>query len=111
MPEDEARNSTDYEIVWRDWSHQQYQVRPEGTGEMIYSGAGTRRHAAVRSESGKAIARDVEVVVTRYERGIAYVHDGWKIFAGNTGADRGRSMTTQTILIVDFAEPGGENWR
>ena len=48
-------------------------VRGEGTGEMIYSAAGTRRHAAVRSESGEPIARDVEVVVTRFERGIAYV--------------------------------------
>ena len=59
-------------------------VRPEGTGEMIYSGAGTRRHAAVRSDSGKAIARNVEVVVTRYERGIAYVRPLEEL-AGNAG--------------------------
>ena len=34
---------------------------------------GARRAAAARSDAGVAIARDVEVVVLRYERGIAYV--------------------------------------
>ncbi len=44
-----------------------------GTGEIVYSQAGTRRSAGARSESGDAIARGSEVVVTRYEKGIAYV--------------------------------------
>lgn len=48
-------------------------VRPGGTGEMIFSQAGTRRSAAIRSENGVPIERGVEVVVTRYEKGIAYV--------------------------------------
>lgn len=49
-------------------------IRPSGTGEMIFSQAGTRRAAPVRSdEDGLAIAKGTEVVVTRYERGIAYV--------------------------------------
>ena len=48
-------------------------IRPSGTGEMIYSQAGTRRTCGVRSEHGSAVAKGTEVVVTRYEKGIAYV--------------------------------------
>jgi membrane protein implicated in regulation of membrane protease activity len=44
-----------------------------GTGEIIYSQTGARRAAAARSEDGRAIERGTEVVVIRYERGIAYV--------------------------------------
>lgn len=48
-------------------------VHAGGTGEMIYSQTGARRAAAIRGENGEAIAKGVEVVVTRYEKGIAYV--------------------------------------
>ncbi|HEV3150134.1 MAG TPA: hypothetical protein VGY94_04230 [Acidobacteriaceae bacterium] len=48
-------------------------IREGGTGEIAYSQGGARRAAAARSDAGAPIARDVEVVVLRYERGIAYV--------------------------------------
>ena len=48
-------------------------IREGGTGEIAYSQGGARRAAAARSDAGAAIAVDVEVVVLRYERGIAYV--------------------------------------
>jgi len=48
-------------------------IREGGTGEIIYSQAGTRRVCGARAETGAAIAKGSEVVVTRYERGIAYV--------------------------------------
>jgi membrane protein implicated in regulation of membrane protease activity len=48
-------------------------IRENGIGEIIFSQDGTRRAASARSEDGRPIARGVEVVVTRYERGIAYV--------------------------------------
>jgi membrane protein implicated in regulation of membrane protease activity len=48
-------------------------IRPGGTGEMIYSRAGSRRCAAARSEDGTEVARDTEVVVTKFEKGIVYV--------------------------------------
>ncbi len=44
-----------------------------GTGEILFSQAGTRRAAGARSEDGSGIAKGTEVIVTRYERGIAYV--------------------------------------
>lgn len=48
-------------------------IRAEGTGEIVYSQEGTRRSAGARSDVGRAIPRGSEVVVTRYEKGIAYV--------------------------------------
>jgi membrane protein implicated in regulation of membrane protease activity len=44
-----------------------------GIGEIIFSQTGARRAAAARSEDGQAIERGAEVVVLRYERGIAHV--------------------------------------
>lgn len=48
-------------------------VRVGGTGEMIFSQEGVRRALSIRSETGESIAKGAEVVVTRYEKGIAYV--------------------------------------
>jgi hypothetical protein len=45
----------------------------DGTGEIVFTHAGTRRVAGARSDSGRAVTKGTEVVVTRYERGIAYV--------------------------------------
>lgn len=44
-----------------------------GTGEVLFSQDGVRRHAAARSQDGTLIERGTEVVVLRYERGIAWV--------------------------------------
>jgi hypothetical protein len=56
-----------------------------GTGEMIFSQAGARRSASIRGEDGQAIPKGVEVVVTRYERGIAYVRP-WEELSELKGA-------------------------
>jgi len=56
-------------------------VREGGTGELIYSQMGTRRVCAARAEDGSAILKGTEVVVTRYERGIAYVRR-WSELSG-----------------------------
>jgi hypothetical protein len=48
-------------------------IREKGTGEILYSRDGARRAAVARSEEGRAIPRGTEVIVTRYEHGIAYV--------------------------------------
>jgi membrane protein implicated in regulation of membrane protease activity len=48
-------------------------IRAGGTGELIYSQEGTRRVAGARSEDGTPIPKGSEVMVTRYEKGIAYV--------------------------------------
>ena len=48
-------------------------IREGGTGELIYSQVGTRRVCGVRTEDGSAIPKGAEVIVTRYDKGIAYV--------------------------------------
>ena len=48
-------------------------IRIGGTGEIVFSQAGVRRPSGARSEDGLAIPKGTEVVVTRYEKGIAYV--------------------------------------
>jgi len=45
----------------------------KGMGEIIFSQNGSRRSVAVRSDDGAPIERGAEVVVMRYQRGIAYV--------------------------------------
>jgi membrane protein implicated in regulation of membrane protease activity len=63
-------------------------LRSGGTGEIIYSQQGSRCAIAARSEDGNEIEKDVEVVVTRYERGIAYVRR-WDEMAASAGLDAG----------------------
>src|SRR5271165_6864539 len=48
-------------------------IRAGGTGEIIFSQEGTRQTCGARSENGEALPRGTEVIVTRYEKGIAYV--------------------------------------
>ena len=57
-----------------------------GTGELIYSRAGSRRASPARSEDGAEIARDTEVVVTRFEKGIAYVRR-WDELSGEQAGE------------------------
>jgi len=58
-------------------------IRQGGTGEMVFARDGGRALAYVRSESGNAIARDQEVVVTSYKSGIAYVRT-WDALTNGT---------------------------
>lgn len=48
-------------------------IRAGGTGELVYSQEGTRRVTGARSDDGSPLPKGSEVMVTRYEKGIAYV--------------------------------------
>jgi membrane protein implicated in regulation of membrane protease activity len=69
---EENMDSADYEMVGV-LGRVSMPVRENGTGEIIYSQAGTRRTCGARSENGSALEKGAEIVVTRYEKGIAYV--------------------------------------
>jgi membrane protein implicated in regulation of membrane protease activity len=60
-------------------------IREGGTGEIIYSQAGTRHTCGARSDDGTAMAKGEEVVVTRYEKGLAYVRR-WEEMTGEEPA-------------------------
>ena len=72
MSPDENMDPADYEMAGV-LGQVSSSIRAGGTGEIIYSQMNTRRTCGARSEDGTAIAKGIEVVVTRYEKGIAYV--------------------------------------
>lgn len=82
--EEENMDPADYEMVGV-LGRTSISIREGGTGEIIYSQAGTRRTCGARSEDGTAIAKGVEVVVTRYDKGIAYVRL-WEEISGEDGS-------------------------
>ena len=84
--EEEDMDPADYEMVGV-LGRMSISIREGGTGELIYSQAGTRRVCGARSESGAAIAKGVEVVVTRYDRGIAYVRPWTEMSGEETQAE------------------------
>lgn len=81
MKHEEPLDPADYEMVGV-LGKLSLPIRAGGTGELIYTQGGTRRVSGARAESGAAIAKGTEVVVTRYEKGIAYVR-GWEEFSGD----------------------------
>ena len=65
-------------------------IRAGGTGEIVYTLAGTRRSDGARSVSGEALERGAEVVILKVERGIAYV-ERWDSYASRLGLPPGDS--------------------
>jgi membrane protein implicated in regulation of membrane protease activity len=65
-------NALDYEMVGV-YGQLTSAIREGGTGEISFSQEGVRRGAPARSEDGTAIQKNTDVVVTRYESGVAYV--------------------------------------
>jgi hypothetical protein len=82
MAREAALDPIDYDMTGV-LGHLSMSIRPGGTGELIYSQEGTRRVAGARSEDGTPIAKGAEVMVTRYEKGIAYVRP-WEDALGDT---------------------------
>jgi membrane protein implicated in regulation of membrane protease activity len=60
--------------------HVSSSIREKGTGEIIYSQEGIRRTCGARSVDGRAIQKGTEILVTRYQKGIAYVRP-WDEFS------------------------------
>lgn len=54
-------------------------IREGGTGEIVYSQNDVRQVTAARSSNGTAIARGEQVVILRYDQGVAYVQR-WQEF-------------------------------
>lgn len=65
-------------------------IRDGGTGEIVYEQLGARISAPARSDDNAAIAKDEEVFVVRYDKGIAYVRR-WQELEDDL--DRSRATT------------------
>jgi hypothetical protein len=72
MSREENMDPGDYEMVGV-LGHVSSSIRAGGTGEIVYSQMNRRRACGARSEDAGAIAKGTEVIVTRYDKGIAYV--------------------------------------
>jgi membrane protein implicated in regulation of membrane protease activity len=48
-------------------------IRENGTGEVIFEQNGARKSTGARSEDGTSLPKGTEVVIARYDDGIAYV--------------------------------------
>ena len=69
-------------------------IRESGVGEIQFSQNGVRRFAIARSEAGVAIPRGVEVVVMRYEQGIAWVRRWDEVASDVASIERGDGYPT-----------------
>jgi hypothetical protein len=81
MANDQDNDPMDYEMIGV-LGRISVPVRVDGTGEIIYEQLGVRKPCAARSEHGEVLAKGQEVIVTRYERGVAYVRR-WDELAGD----------------------------
>jgi membrane protein implicated in regulation of membrane protease activity len=84
MSREESLDPADYDMVGV-LGRISIPIRPGGTGELIYSQEGTRHVTGARSEDDIAIPKGTEVMVARYEKGIAYVRR-WEDPAGELEA-------------------------
>jgi membrane protein implicated in regulation of membrane protease activity len=71
----------DKDMQMNDWDYRQegaigtvsIAIRPPRTGEVIFEQHGVRRSAGARVEGDAPIEKGTEVVISKYEKGIAYV--------------------------------------
>ena len=77
---DRTLNPADYDMIGV-LGHVTSTVREGGIGEMKFARDGGRQSAPARSDDGRPIDKGSEVVVTRYENGVAYVKR-WEELAG-----------------------------
>ena len=71
-------------------------VSGKGVGEMLYSQNGARRSIPISADDGQPIVRNAEVVVLRYQRGIAYVRrwdEMQQSLLGDEAAPRGTDLS------------------
>lgn len=71
-PSDEPLREEDRRIVGA-LARVSMTIRENGTGEIIFPLGGGRSCSGARSEDGGAIEKGTEVVIEKYEQGIAYV--------------------------------------
>ncbi|HEY7305565.1 MAG TPA: NfeD family protein [Bryobacteraceae bacterium] len=91
---DQPLNPADYEMVGV-LGRVSSAIRPEGVGEVIYVRDGARIPVAARSDSGDEIHRGEEVIVTRYEKGIAFVRT-WEAMTQGEPATGPQSSQKET---------------
>ncbi len=83
MANEKELDPLDYDMIGV-LGHISSTIRSGGTGEIVFAQEGVRKPCAARSETGEPLTKGEEVVVTRYERGVAYVRR-WDELADSAG--------------------------
>ena len=78
-------------------------IRAGGTGEIVYQQLGATRSAIARSEDGEAIAKEEEVYVIRYEKGIAYVRR-WEDLESQGSREQGPEVGSRDYEPLSFRQ-------
>lgn len=86
MKHERPMNPADYDMVGV-LGRVSSAIRADGVGEVIYQQDGARRSLSAKSEGGMAIGRGEEVIVTRFEKGIAYVRT-WEAMTQPVGGSQ-----------------------
>jgi membrane protein implicated in regulation of membrane protease activity len=84
MPHQTILDPRDYEMVGT-VARVTATIRAQGTGEIVFIKGGSRLASAARSDDGAPLDKGTEVVVVRYERGIAFVQP-WSEFMEATSS-------------------------
>jgi len=82
-------------------------IRAGGVGEVVYSKGGIRFTAGARAANGEAVPKGAEVVIIRYERGLAYVQpvDELLDYGEEAGAEPEVRETAEGVEERPGAEP------
>jgi membrane protein implicated in regulation of membrane protease activity len=86
MKHERVMNPADYDMVGV-LGRVSSTIRADGVGEVIYLHEGVRRSFNAKSETGVPIARGEEVIVTHFEKGIAFVRT-WEAMTQRAGDNR-----------------------
>lgn len=70
-------------------------IRPDGVGEVIYVRDGARKPLPARSDDAQPIGHGEEVIVTRYEKGVAYVRT-WDAMTRSARVGKPNSFKKET---------------
>ncbi len=89
LKHDKALDPIDYEMIGV-LATVTSPIRQGGTGEVVFLQEGSRCCAGARADQGEAIPKGTEVIVTRYEKGLAYVRL-WEEMANGASTGQAKS--------------------
>jgi hypothetical protein len=82
-------------------------IPAQGVGEIVFVKEGVRRSEAARSRSGRPIARDAQVVILEYGKGVAAVQPWEELLEGSGGASKEGAEPEARLPAPESSSPSG----
>jgi hypothetical protein len=83
-------------------------IREGGVGEIVYSKRGSRFTAGAKSEDDDSIPKGADVVIIRYEHGLAYVMDVADLRARASDGEADASLLEEPGVPAQLDRPSAE---